>query len=182
MAYCNTSYLVHPVNSRFSEVSWLSNVSFFLFLCAYVCVCTIKVTMMMTDARIEWGAMDFVGQLHLVRARPTLELSGAFLDKGNTHKRTRKMVDHYHIIIVINKCSHHHHHHQVTTVVITITTTPTTIMTMIRPWPDYLQWWCSFAWPVLEIFSSFSPLFSTGLINRILTIMFNLNVHTDSLQ
>ena len=28
MAYCNSSYLVHPVNSRFSEVSWLSNVSY----------------------------------------------------------------------------------------------------------------------------------------------------------
>ena len=31
-----------------------------------------------------------------------------------------------------------------------------------RPWPGCLQWWFLFVWPASEIFSSSSPLFSTG--------------------
>ena len=36
------------------------------------------------------------------------------------------------------------------------------IIIMARLSPDYLQWWCLYAWPALEIFSSFFLLFSTG--------------------
>ena len=31
-----------------------------------------------------------------------------------------------------------------------------------RPWPGCPQWWFLFVWPASEIFSSYSPLFSTG--------------------
>ena len=81
MAYCNTSYLVHPVNSRFSEVSWLSNVSFFSWSSTWTSPSPPPSpwwswSILMTDARVEWTAMDPVGQLHLVEPGPTLEFRG----------------------------------------------------------------------------------------------------------
>ena len=80
MAYCNTSYLVHPVNSRFSEVSWLSNVSFFSSSSTWTSPSSPSPwwswSILMTDARVEWTAMDPVGQLHLVESGPTLEFRG----------------------------------------------------------------------------------------------------------
>ena len=41
---------------------------------------------------------------------------------------------------------HDHHHH----------------LHISRPWPGCPQWWFLFVWPASEIFSSSSPLFSTG--------------------
>ena len=83
MAYCNTSYLVHPVNSRFSEVSWLSNVSFFSWSSTWTSPSPPPSpwwswSILMTDARVEWTAMDPVGQLHLVEPGPTLEFRGGW--------------------------------------------------------------------------------------------------------